>query len=89
MNGSTKTGPKNMIFIYTPKGFFMVQFDNIEDYSSVTNDGPWFWGRAGLFVTSWFPDFDANSMVVTKMIVSVRLHNLPLPFWCLFCTMSS
>ena len=43
--------------------------------------GPWFWGRAGLFITPWFPDFDANSMVVTKMPVWVRLPNLPLPFW--------
>lgn len=59
----------------------MVQFDNQKDYSHVINEGPWFWGRAGLFVTPWFPSFDANSMVATKMQVWVRLHNLPLPFW--------
>lgn len=59
----------------------MVQFDNIENYCFANNEGPWFWGRAGLFVTSWFPGFDANTMVVTKILVWVRLHNLPLSFW--------
>jgi len=63
------------------KGFFVVQFELLEDYQKVFEQGPWFWGRAGLFITPWFPDFDANTMVVTKMPVWVRLPNLPLPFW--------
>lgn len=29
----------------------------------------------------WFPGFDATTMVVLKMLVWVRLHNLPLHFW--------
>lgn len=61
--------------------FFVFQFDAKEDYNHVINDRPWFWGRAGLFVTPWFPGFDANSMMVYKMPVWVRLHNLPLHFW--------
>lgn len=40
-----------------------------------------FWPRSYRFLNPWFPDFDANSMVVTKMSVWVRLPNLPLPFW--------
>lgn len=32
-------------------------------------------------MTPWFPYFDANTMVVSKMPVWVRLHNLPLHFW--------
>jgi len=63
------------------KGFFIVQFEKQEDCQKVITQGPWFWGRAGLFITPWFPEFDANSMVVTKMPVWVRLPNLPLPFW--------
>jgi len=63
------------------KGFFTVQFEKQEDCQKVITQGPWFWGRAGLFLTPWFPEFDANSMVVTKMPVWVRLPNLPLPFW--------
>lgn len=35
----------------------------------------------GLFITSWFPDFDANTMVVSRMPVWVQQHNLPLHFW--------
>jgi len=63
------------------KGFFVVQFEKQEECQKVITQGPWFWGRAGLFITPWFPEFDANSMVVTKMPVWVRLPNLPLPFW--------
>lgn len=37
------------------KGFFVVQFDTAEDYSLATTEGPWFLGRAGLFINPWFP----------------------------------
>jgi len=63
------------------KGFFVVQFESQDDYQKILMQGPWFWGRAGLFITPWFPEFDADTMVVTKMPVWVRLPNLPLPFW--------
>lgn len=63
------------------KGFFIVKFETIKDKEYALNEGPWFWGNAGLFVKSWFPDFDPNSMVVTKMPVWVKLFNLPIHFW--------
>lgn len=63
------------------KGFFIVKFDTIKDKEFALNEGPWFWGNAGLFVKSWSPDFDPNSMVVTKMPVWVKLFNLPIHFW--------
>ena len=71
----------NCQILLCSKGFFVVQFDSQEDYQKIIEQGPWFWGRAGLFLTPWFPDFDANTMVVTKMPVWVRLPNLPLPLW--------
>ena len=67
--------------ILCSKGFFVVQFESHEYYQNIFTRGPWFWGRAGLFITPWFPEFDANSMVVTKMSVWEILSNLPLPFW--------
>ena len=42
---------------------------------------PWFWGNEGIFMTPWFPSFNANITVVSKMSVWVSLHNLPLHFW--------
>ena len=63
------------------KGFFIVKFDTIKDKEYALNEGPWFWGNAGLLVKPWFLDFDLNSMVVTKMPVSVKLFNLPIHFW--------
>lgn len=32
-------------------------------------------------MSPWFSEFDANIMVVSKMPVWFRLHNLPLHFW--------
>jgi len=71
----------NCQLLLCSKGFFVVQFESMDDYQKVFLQGPWFWGRAGLFITPWFPEFDANTMVVTKMPVWVRLPNLPLPYW--------
>lgn len=63
------------------KGFFIVKFLTEADRDAVIQEGPWFWGSTGLFITPWSPEFDANSMVVTKMPVWVRLHNLPIHLW--------
>jgi len=71
----------NCQLLLCSKGFFVVQFESMDDYQKVFLQGPWFWGRAGLFITPWFPEFDANTMTVTKMPVWVRLPNLPLPYW--------
>lgn len=64
-----------------PKGFFIVRFDTEQERDSIINQGPWFWGSAGLFTTPWFSDFDATTMKVSKMPVWVRMHGLPLHFW--------
>lgn len=64
-----------------PKGFFIVRFNTEQERDSIINQGPWFWGSAGLFTTPWFSEFDATTMIVSKMPVWVRLHGLPLHFW--------
>lgn len=64
-----------------PKGFFIVRFNTEQERDSIINQGPWFWGNAGLFTTPWFSDFDATTMIVSRMPVWVRLHGLPLHFW--------
>jgi hypothetical protein len=76
----TSWSPKCEIYL-CPKGFFIVRFSTELERDNIINQGPWFWGNAGLFITPWFPDFDANTMVVSTMPVWVRLHNLPLHFW--------
>jgi len=41
---------------------------------------PWFWGKAGLLLKPWYPDFDPVMMIVTSTTVQVRLPNLPIHF---------
>lgn len=43
------------------KGFFIVKFLSAIDRDIVIQEGPWFWGSTGLFITPWFLDFDANT----------------------------
>lgn len=62
------------------KGFFIVKFDIGKEKEHVLHEGPWFWGNGGLLMTPWFPGFNPSSMVVSKMPVWARLHNLPLHF---------
>ena len=63
------------------KGFFIVKFLSQEAREHIQNAGPWFWGSTRLFTTPSFPDFDANTMEVSKMPIWVRLYNLPLHLW--------
>ena len=63
------------------KGFFNVKFASSEARDNILRVGPWFWGSTGLFITPWFLDFDANTMEVSRILVWVRLYNLPLHFW--------
>lgn len=68
------------IHLYS-KGFFIVKFASSKEREYALREGPWFWGSEGPFITPWFPDFDTNIMLVSRMPVWVRLHNLPLHFW--------
>ena len=72
---------KNCQIHLCSKGFFIVTFRAEEEKEKILNEGPWFWGSAGIFITPWFPEFDANTMVVSRMPVWVRLHNLLIHFW--------
>eukprot|EP00253_Pinus_taeda_P021779 PITA_21779 len=72
--------PNYEIYLF-PKGFLIVRFNTEQEKEHILNKGPWFWGNARLYITPWFPNFDANTMVVLKVPVWVRLHNLPLHFW--------
>ena len=67
--------------IFCSKGYFIVQFDNIKHYEKAIEEGPWFMGTAGLFLTPWFPDFDPATAVITKTPVWIRLPNLPVHLW--------
>jgi len=63
------------------KGFFIVKFRTAEERDIIMREGPWFMGSTGFFISPWFPEFDPNTMVVSRMPVWVHLHNLPLHFW--------
>lgn len=66
---------------FCAKGYFIVLFDDLEHCYNALDEGPWFMGSAGLFLTPWFPDFDPASAIITKAPVWIRLPNLPVHLW--------
>lgn len=63
------------------RGFLWFSSIKKKDLDFVLKEGLWFWRRVGLSTTPWFLAFDVIIMVVTKMMVWVRVHNLPFSFW--------
>ena len=61
------TWTNNCKVIFCSKGFFIVLFTFSEDYQKALTSGPWFWGKAGLFLTPWFLDFDPSFAIITKL----------------------
>jgi hypothetical protein len=62
------------------KGFFTAIFDSSDDRDLVSSFGPWFWGREGLSMQLWTPDFDPTTTSISTATVWVRLPSLPLHF---------
>lgn len=74
-------GPLIVKYTFALKDFFIVKLPFPEARHCVLQEGLWFWGTTGLFITPWFLAFDANTMVISRMPVWILLHNLPLHFW--------
>lgn len=66
---------------FCSKGYFIVLFDDSNHYEKALEEGPWFMGTAGLFLTPLFPYFDPATAVITRTPVWVRLPNLPAHLW--------
>jgi hypothetical protein len=68
------------LFFYS-KGFFIVNFSTEAECQRMLEQGPWFWGRSGLSMQRWFPDFNPLTMITMTTPVWVILPNLPLHFY--------
>lgn len=66
---------------FCSKGYFIVLFDSPKHYEKALEEGPWFMGTTGLFLTPWFSDFDPTSAVITKALVWIKLPNFPAHLW--------
>ena len=63
------------------RGFFVIDFYNQEDRSTIVEVGPWFWGNSGLFMQQWNPNFNPTTTSITTVPVWVKLPNFPLHLW--------
>lgn len=70
-----------MVVMDLPRQFFMVRFENEEEYMEALTGGPWRVFGSYLMVQAWSPSFDPLSEEITTTPVWVRLANLPINFY--------
>ncbi|KAG7558925.1 Ribonuclease H-like superfamily [Arabidopsis thaliana x Arabidopsis arenosa] len=70
-----------MYVVDLPRHFFMIRFDQEDDYLTAVSGGPWRVFGSILMVQAWSPDFDPLSDEIVTTPVWVRLSNLPVNFY--------
>eukprot|EP00253_Pinus_taeda_P033737 PITA_33737 len=63
------------------KGFFTVDFSNLEDKDRVFEGGPYFLASAGLYMRPWKPNFAPEKESFTQVLVWICLFSLPIDYW--------
>lgn len=64
-----------------PRGFYAVNFENMEDYKHVLFEGPWMVADHYLLVQRWRPNFLRSAKKESKVAVWVRIPELPLELY--------
>jgi hypothetical protein len=62
-------------------GFFLVKFENHDDFEEVLRNGPWFIGEHFLSIRPWVPNFRASETSVSFVAIWVRLPELPVEYY--------
>jgi exonuclease III len=62
-------------------GFFLIKFENRDDFEDVLRNGPWFIGENFISIRPWVPDFRASDASVSSVAVWVRLPELPVEYY--------
>lgn len=60
---------------------FMFSFSNQEDKDLIFSQGLWMFGKQGLYLQQWHPNFDPFTSKPSTAPIWVVLPNLPFCFW--------
>ena len=63
------------------KGFFLIRFNDSDDFDKVLRGDPWFIGGQFLVIKPWEPYFIAFESKLTSVAVWVRFPELPIEFY--------
>lgn len=64
-----------------PRGFYVVQFSEVEDYRHALFEGPWMVADHYILVQRWRPNFLRSAKMESKVAVWVRVPELPLELY--------
>lgn len=74
--------PKRAMYVIDlPRQFFIIRFENEEEYMAALTGGPWKAFGSYLMVQAWSPEFDPLRHDITTTPVWVRLTNIPVTFY--------
>lgn len=74
--------PKGAMYVMDlPRQFFMVRFEEEEEYMAALMGGPWKVFGNYLMVQAWTPNFDPTIEEIETTSVWVRLANIPINFY--------
>ncbi|KAI9107862.1 hypothetical protein K1719_021198 [Acacia pycnantha] len=62
-------------------GFYLVNFQNNDDYMDALVGGPWVIADAYLKVARWRPDFNPKNTKIDSVVAWVRFPDLPAPLF--------
>ncbi|KAL8167498.1 hypothetical protein V2J09_008997 [Rumex salicifolius] len=70
-----------MFVVDLPRQFFMVRFEDEQDYFTALTGGPWKVFGSYLLVQAWSPEFDPSCDDIVTKPVWVRLSNIPMTYY--------
>ncbi|XP_010463475.1 PREDICTED: uncharacterized protein LOC104744160 [Camelina sativa] len=74
--------PKGAMYVMDlPRQFFMVRFEQEDEYLAALIGGPWRAFGSYLMVQAWSPDFDPLKDEIVTTPVWLRLSNIPISFY--------
>lgn len=74
--------PKSRMELITLENdYFLVKFNSVCDYEFAKYGGPWMIMEHYLIVKEWRPNFDPNTDTTEKVLVWVRLPDLPIEYY--------
>ncbi|XP_020685767.1 uncharacterized protein LOC110101990 [Dendrobium catenatum] len=70
-----------MSLISLPEGFFLLKFNNLEDYNFVWSRGPWFLLGKPFVLQQWSPKFKPKRDESASVPIWIKVLDLPLALW--------
>ncbi|XP_028553644.1 uncharacterized protein LOC110106669 [Dendrobium catenatum] len=71
----------SMSLISLAEGFFLLKFNNLDDYNMIWSGGPWFLLGKPFVLQQWSPKFKPKRDENASILIWIKILDLPLALW--------